>query len=224
MAKEKRLDIYVDESGDFSSYSNDNPLYSVAFVVVNSEDDNNKQIKRFNDYLNELFGGNHFVHVGNLVRAEKPYELLKREDRWKIFYVLYLFAMYAKYKLFTVSIVKTDSKEDTLLQLAKSIVLEIETHFKYLRSYKLVLHYDFGQTPLAGIIYSVFVAKFSDCEIIKTFQQETPFMQLADFYSYFELLKYKINKGYLSNSERKFFGDIRTLKKKYLKTIAKKYI
>ena len=130
MAKEKRLDIYVDESGDFSSYSNDNPLYSVAFVVVNSEDDNNKQIKRFNDYLNELFGGNHFVHVGNLVRAEKPYELLKREDRWKIFYVLYLFAMYAKYKVFTVSIIKTDSKEDTLLQLAKSIVLEIETHFR----------------------------------------------------------------------------------------------
>ena len=224
MAKEKRLDIYVDESGDFSSYSNDNPLYSVAFVVVNSEDDNNKQIKRFNDYLNELFGGNHFVHVGNLVRAEKPYELLKREERWKIFYVLYLFSMYAKYKLFTVSIIKTDSKEDTLLQLAKSIVREIEEHFKYLRSYKLVLHYDFGQTPLAGIISSVFVAKFSDCEIIKTFQQETPFMQLADFYSYFELLKYKINKGYLSNSERKFFGDTRTLKKKYLKTIVKKYM
>ena len=74
MNKPKKLDIYIDESGDFSTYSAENPLYSVAFVFVDSNDDNVSPINKFNSNLNNLMGGDHFVHVGNLVRGEKPYE------------------------------------------------------------------------------------------------------------------------------------------------------
>ena len=36
MKSEKELDIYVDETGDQSIYSVDNPLYIVSFVCVES--------------------------------------------------------------------------------------------------------------------------------------------------------------------------------------------
>ena len=38
MTKKKQLDIYIDESGDFSVFSKENPLYSVAFIMVKEED------------------------------------------------------------------------------------------------------------------------------------------------------------------------------------------
>ena len=93
MIKKKQLDIFIDESGDFSLFSKENPIYSVAFVVVKKEDDNDSPINKFNNYLVNLFGGDHFVHVGNLVGAEKPYQEMTREERWHLFYTLFLFPL-----------------------------------------------------------------------------------------------------------------------------------
>ena len=86
------------------------------------------------------------------------------------------------------------------------------------------MHYDFGQWALAGIIATSFISSFSDCSIIKTSQSQNPFMQLADLFSYVELLKYKIQKGYLTKSETAFFGGIKNLKANYIKTLEDKYI
>ena len=88
----------------------------------------------------------------------------------------------------------------------------------------MVLHYDFGQGPLAGIISSSFLSTFPDCEIIKTTQSENPFMQVADLFAYSELLKYKIDKGFLTKSETKFFGGIKNLTSNYLKSLYEKYL
>ena len=222
MKKKKQLDIYIDESGDFSLFSNENPLYSVSFVMVKKDVDNNSQINKFSNYLINLFGGDHFVHVGNLVRAEKPYEKMKREERWDLFYVLFLLAKHAQYSVLNATIVKDESFDKTLLNITKSIINMISDNKMVLEKYKLVLHYDFGQGPLAGILTSSFLSVFSDCEIVKTIQSQNPFMQIADLFAYVELLKYKMNKGYLTKSETQFFGGIRNFKHNYLKSLEKK--
>lgn len=67
MKKIKQLDIYIDESGDFSPASKENPLYSIAFVLVEKENNNENAINKFYNFLSSLFGGGHFVHVGNLI-------------------------------------------------------------------------------------------------------------------------------------------------------------
>ena len=224
MKKKKELDIYIDESGDFSLFSKENPLYSVAFIMVKKDDDNVSAINKFNNYLENLFGGDHFVHVGNSVRAEKPYEEMNREERWHLFYTLFLLARHAKYSALVSTIVKRDSDEKTILLLTKSIISMINDNSKVLEKYHLVLHYDFGQGPLAGIISSSFLSAFPDCEIIKTPQSQNPFMQLADLFAYSELLKYKIDKGFLTKSETKFFGGIKNLKSNYLENLKKKYL
>lgn len=224
MKKKKQLDIYIDESGDFSLFTKENPLYSVAFIMVKKDDENDSAISKFNKHLDNLFGGDHFVHVGNLVRAEKPYEDMNREERWHLFYTLFLLARHAKYKALVPAIVKRDSDEKTLLLLTKTVITMIKDNRKLLEKYLLVLHYDFGQGPLAGIISSSFLSAFPDCEIIKTPQSQNPFMQIADLFSYFELLRYKIDKGFLTKSETKFFGGIKNLKSNYLESLYEKYL
>lgn len=49
-------------------------------------------------------------------------------------------------------------------------------------------------------------------------------MQVADLFSYFELIKYKIQKAGLSKYEIKFFGETRKIKKDYLKQLEEKCI
>lgn len=225
MNASKKLDIYIDESGDFSSFSFENPLYSISFVLVNNNDDNFVPINKFENNLNNLIGGNHFVHIGNLVRCEKPYEKMSREERWKLFYALHLFAFYAKYMVVTSTIIKHESVEETTAAIAKSLLNAIDESSSYLNRFdEITLHYDYGQNALAGIIATGFLSRFPNCKIVKTPQSQNSFMQLADLFAYFELLKYKISKSYLSNSESKFFGGIKELKDKYIKKLESKYL
>ena len=62
----RQLDIYIDESGNFDNYSKHNLIYSVAFVMVDSSDNNDKPISIFESKLSNIVGGDHFVHTGNL--------------------------------------------------------------------------------------------------------------------------------------------------------------
>ena len=49
-------------------------------------------------------------------------------------------------------------------------------------------------------------------------------MQVADLFSYFELLKYKVIKNKLSKHEINFFGMSRKIKKDYILQLEKKFI
>ena len=223
MRKQKTLDIYIDESGDFSLYSEENPIYSVAFVLVDHDIDNSGPISKFNSNLNKLVGGDHFVHVGNLVRGEKPYKEMNREERWKLFYALYLFAYHSKYNVAVSSVVKRDSIESIMTSIAISLLKCVNELQNHLSVYdQVILHYDYGQSILTGLITAAFLSKISSCKVVKTSQSETPFMQVADLFAYFDLLNYKISKSFLSKSETKFFGGIRNLKKNYLTQLMSK--
>lgn len=106
MKSEKQLDIYVDETGDQSIYSVDNPLYIVSFICVESIDSNENAIVSFENKLLKLKGGNHFVHTGNLIRKERPYKELLVEERQKLFGCMFFFSMKAKYSYFNAIIDK----------------------------------------------------------------------------------------------------------------------
>lgn len=225
MNAKKRLDIYVDESGDYSKFSAENPLYSVAFILVNNSDDNSGPIHKFEKNLSNLIGGNHFVHVGNLVRGEKPYEEMLREERWKLFYALHLFAYYAKYRIIVSSVIKKETMEEIVTSITNALFNVIDDYYDYLNNYEeIILHYDYGQRVLTEIITTIFLSKFSNCKMYKTAQSQSPFMQLADLFAYFEMLKYKVSRGYLTKSESKFFCGIRNLRDNHINKYAGKYI
>ena len=49
-------------------------------------------------------------------------------------------------------------------------------------------------------------------------------MQVADLFSYFELVKYKIQRACLSKYEISFFGMPRKIKKDYMKQLEDKFL
>lgn len=223
MKKPKRLDIYIDESGDFSSYSQENAFYSIAFVFVDNRSDNTIALFKYKNYLENLYKGEHFVHVGNLVRGEKPYSNMLREERFKLFYSLFLLAYHSKHTYALASLIKPTKIKEIKVRILKEIIFLIDALNHFFANYdELVLHYDFGQEELKECIVAAFLEKQLNFKLIKTMQIESCFMQVADLYAYFELLKYKISKGYLSKSENAFFGGIREVKRKYIECLEDK--
>lgn len=225
MKRTKKLDIFIDESGNFSQFIHTNPLFCVAFVLVDNNSDNSGAIEKLFSYLDNLLAGEHFVHVGNLVRGEQPYTNMQRQERWRLFYTLYLFSKHALFNVATSSIVKKETDTDTTTLIVNSILSLVDNLGYTLNKYdELVLHYDYGQATLADIIIAAFKSNYSKTMMVKTKQDDSPFMQVADLYAYFELIRYKVSKGYLSNSETKFFGGIKLLKHEFIKNLERKQI
>ena len=223
----KQLDIYIDESGNFDSYSKHNLIYSVAFVMVDSLDKktNDKQMAIFHSKLSNIVGGDHFVHVGNLVRGEKPYEETLLSERQDLFYILFLLAKYSKFKVVCSIAEKKEINNEIYEGITDSVIATVKGLESYLSSYeKVIVHYDNGQDFLKGALLVAFRIISKNVAMVKTLQQENAFMQVADLFSYFELIKYKIQKAGLSKYEIDFFGESRKIKKDYLKQLEKKRI
>lgn len=223
----KQLDIYIDESGNFDEYNKHNLIYSVAFIMVDADDNeiNEKQIAIFESKLSNIISGDHFVHVGNLVRGEKPYEETLLRERQDLFYILFLLAKYSKYKV-TCSVAEKKIIANEIYEgITDSVITSIKQLENYLNKYdKVIVHYDNGQDFLKGVLLSSFMMVSKNVTIVKTLQQENAFMQVADLFSYFELIKYKICKAGLSKYEVSFFGESRKIKKDYLKQLVDKFL
>ena len=223
----KQLDIYIDESGNFDSYSKHNLIYSVAFIMVDSSDKeiNDKQVSIFESKLSNIVGGDHFVHVGNLVRGEKPYKDTLLRVRQDLFYILFLLAKYSKFKVARSIAEKKEINNEIYEGITDSVIETVKELECYLSKYDtIVVHYDNGQSFLKGTILTAFRMLSKNVVIVKTLQQENAFMQVADMFSYFELIKYKIQKAGLSKYEVDFFGESRKIKKDYLKQLNEKYL
>ena len=223
----KQLDIYIDESGNFDSYSKHNLIYSVAFVMVDLTDKemNDKQVAIFESKLSNIVGGDHFVHVGNLVRGEKPYEETLLKERQDLFYILFLLAKYSKFKVACSVAEKKEINNEIYEGITDSVIATVKGLGNYLSKFdKVIVHYDNGQDFLKGALLTALRMFSKNVVIVKTLQQENVYMQVADLFSYFELIKYKIQKAGLSKHEIKFFGETRKIKKDYLKQLEEKYI
>ena len=199
----KQLDIYIDESGNFDSYSKHNLIYSVAFVMVDLTDKemNDKQVAIFESKLSNIVGGDHFVHVGNLVRGEKPYEETLLKERQDLFYILFLLAKYSKFKVACSIAEKKEINNEIYEGITDSVIATVKGLGNYLSKFdKVIVHYDNGQDFLKGALLTAFRMFSKKVVIVKTLQQENAYMQVADLFSYFELIKYKIQKAGLANT------------------------
>ncbi len=221
----KQLDIYIDESGNFDNYNKRNLIYSVAFVMVDSNDNNDKPISIFESKLANIVGGDHFVHTGNLVRGEKPYEEMKLRERQDLFYILFLLSKHSKYKVVCSIAEKKNFNDEIYEGITDSVIETVKGMEDFLTGFdKVVVHYDNGQSFLKGVLLSSFRMLSKNITIVKTSQQGNPFMQVADLFSYFELIKYKIQKACLGKYEISFFGTSRKIKKDYVKQLEGKFL
>lgn len=72
MKSTNRLNIFVDETGDFGFDHGSSRLYGVSFVFHEQKDDINKEIIVFENKLKSI-GYQDMIHMSDLVRNKTPY-------------------------------------------------------------------------------------------------------------------------------------------------------
>lgn len=221
----KNLSIFVDESGDFGTYSAHSPFYIITMVLHDQSKDISAEIQKLNSELVLLGFKNHVVHTEPLIRREEDYRFLSPNERRSIFTKLYYFTTKCdiQYKSF---IFQKKNYENTFKlegQMAREISLFIKENLTYFQSFdQVILYYDNGQHQLNRILNTVLATELVDYDVRKVLPSDYRLFQAADLICTLELLRQKIESRNLSRSEMLIFHSKKDLKKDYLKGIRKK--
>ena len=83
---DKDISVFVDESGSFAPDSNSSRYYLICLVLHDQAADISESVSILEDSLDAMgLGRNHCIHAGPLVRREKEYAGMRREERRRIF-------------------------------------------------------------------------------------------------------------------------------------------
>ena len=222
----KELSIFIDESGDFREYSFHSPYYIVTMVFHNQSHKIDDAIMHLETSLSTHRLDNHCIHTGPIIRKEENYKYLDVIERRKILNKMVVFfrKVDIKYKCFYIEKQHIDDIIEASGKLSKLISMFIREHYAEFLTFDIVkIYYDNGQIELTKILSSVFNAMLPKIEFRKVLPSEFKLFQVADLLCSFCLIDLKLSHGCcLSHSELTFFGNLRDLKKNYLKPIKKK--
>ena len=97
----RRLNIFIDESGDFGFVDGSSELYEVSFTIHESED----YISNDLDYLNNRLKKAKYdgmIHLADLVSKRGDYAHFNLEQRKSIFWSIFYFSKRVKVKIYTI--------------------------------------------------------------------------------------------------------------------------
>lgn len=127
-----------------------------------------------------------------------------------------------KYK--TCIVEKKQAKDSMSLTIALSKQLSrfLNDNLLFFQNFdRVVIYYDNGQVELNRILASVFAVIFPHAEFKRVLPAQYRLFQVADLLCTMELISIKAEHCILSKSETAFFGNIRDLKKNYLKPLSR---
>lgn len=221
----RRLNIFIDESGDFGFVDGSSDLYGVSFTIHESDDSIVNDLEYLNNRLKKAnYDG--MIHLADLVAKRGDYSYLKLEQRKKIFWAIFYFSKRVKVKIHTIIIDKRFKNSKT--QLNRELAIEINKFFESISDYmnqfeKVVVYYDNGQEALGAIIDTLLITKNNVEHRIEFDHKEKRLFQVSDMLTFIDKIVYKHNHNIpLTKSEKYFFsvkdilGIIRHLKNKRL--------
>lgn len=221
----KELSIFIDESGDFGEYDHHSPYYIITMVFHNQAENIQPAILKLNQELSYLNLNNFCIHTGPIIRKEEIYINMSVDERRRIFnkMVAFIRQIDIRYKCFHIEKKHISDVVESTGKLSKQISQFIRGHYDDLLSFDHVkIYYDNGQVEVSKILSSVFNALLPTPIFRKVMPSEYKLFQAADLLCTLELVKLKLKDNMFSNSEKVFFGNIRDLKKNYLKPLSKK--
>lgn len=205
----KRLNIFVDETGEFGFGKGASELYGVSFTFHEQNNDITKELNVLNDRLNRI-GYTDMIHMANLIMKREDYSKLSIETRKSIFNSIYQFSrkIPVEYKTIIIDKRYTDSRIVLRQQLSKEINAMVKAHEKYFKKFdKIVMYYDNGQEVLGTILDSIFY-RFEGFEHrIEFNHKDKRLFQVSDMLTYIDKYDYKYkNKMPFTRSEKFFFS------------------
>lgn len=221
-----KLSIFIDESGDFDMQSKHAPYYLITMIFHDQDVSIAEQVDSLNETMTVKHNGFNVIHAGPLIRREKEFKNLEMKERKQMFYSMYYFARKIQFSHKTFLYVKEEFEDKLALinRMSREIRTFTSNNLVYFQSFDdVVIYYDNGQTEINIILNLSLDVVLNDLQFKKV---DTPsqykLFQVADFVCTIELLKYKLGKNELSNSEKKFFSKNNELRKTFIKTIDKK--
>lgn len=219
----RRLNIFIDESGDFGFVDGSSELYGVSFTIHESDDSIVNDLEYLNNRLKKAnYDG--MIHLADLVARRGDYAHFKLEQRKCIFWSIFYFAKRVKVKVHTIIVDKRFKNNKT--QLNRELAIEISKFFDSINDYmsefeKVVVYYDNGQEALGAIIDTLLINKDNVEHRIEFNHREKRLFQVSDMLTFIDKIVYKHqNNMSMTKAEHYFFsvkdilGIIRQLKSK----------
>ena len=220
------LSIFVDESGDFGTYSQHSPYYIVTMVFHNQESKITEQIQKLDQEILSLGYEKDFViHTAPLIRKEEMFSSVSPNERRALFTKLFYFVIKSDihYKTFIFEKRQFENVLKLEGRMAKEISQFIRGNQDFFQSFEsVILYYDNGQHELNRILNTVLATELSQYDVRKVLPKDYKLFQAADLICTLQLLSLKCNHHELSRSEQLIFHNERELKKQFLKPIRKK--
>lgn len=100
-----RLNIFVDETGEFGFGTGASELYGVSFIFYEQDYDIMPELNKLNDRLNKI-GYTNMIHMADLIMRRGDYSKFSIDTRKNIFKSIYHFSRKIKVKYKTIIIDK----------------------------------------------------------------------------------------------------------------------
>ena len=111
----KRLNIFVDETGEFGFGKRASQLYGVSFTFHEHDDNIMLEFKKLNDRL-ETLGYTGMIHMADLIMHRGDYGKFNIDTRRKIFKAIYHFSRKIPAKYHTIIIDKKYTDNSRVLR------------------------------------------------------------------------------------------------------------
>jgi hypothetical protein len=206
----KRLNIFVDETGEFGFNKGASELYGVSFTFHEQDNDIIPELITLNNRLSEI-GYTNMIHMADLIMKRGDYSKFSIDTRKNIFKSIYHFSRKIKVKYKTIIIDKryTDNGRILRQQLSYEINKMIKDKENYFEKFdQIVMYYDNGQEVLGTILDSIFLRFDTYEHRIEFDHKEKRLFQVSDMLTYIDKFDYKYkNKMTFTKSEKYFFTD-----------------
>lgn len=219
----RRLNIFIDESGDFGFTEGSSELYTVSFTIHESDNSIINDLEYLNNRLKKIdYDG--MIHLADLIARRGDYAHFDFKQRQNIFWSIFFFSKRVKVKIYTIIVDKRFKNNKT--QLNRELAGEINNFFNSISDYmnefeKVVVYYDNGQDALGAIIDTLLLNKTNVEHRIEFDHKEKRLFQVSDMLTFVDKIVYKHqNNMPMTKAEKYFFsvkdilGIIRQLKSK----------
>ena len=204
----QRLNIFVDETGEFGFGKNASLLYGISFTFHEQKDDIKLELNKLNDRLDRI-GYSKMIHMADLIMKRGDYSNFNIKKRKSIFNAIYQFSRKIPVKYYTIIIDKKYANNSRILKQQISIAINqmLKEHEKYFNKFdKIILYYDNGQEVLGTILDSIFLRYEKYTHKIDFNHKEKRLFQVSDMLTYIDKYNYKYkNKMSFTKGEKYFF-------------------
>ncbi len=205
----RRLNIFVDETGEFGFGKESSLLYGVSFTFHEQNDDIMQELNKLNTRLDKI-GYTNMIHMADLIMRREDYKNFDISMQKSIFNSIYQFSrrIPVKYKTIIIDKRYTNDARTLRQRLSAEINKMIKEHEMYFNRFdKIVMYYDNGQETLGTILDSIFL-RFEGFEHRVNFDhKEKRLFQVSDMLTFIDKYDYKYkNKMPFTRGEKYFFS------------------